>query len=87
MSLIPTRTGSATAITYIYPELKEILGIEYRHLVSIDYKSDSRSAIVDAFSTMVVNDTQLKLYIWNDNEMGYAHHMMELCRKVAGTPQ
>ncbi len=129
MSLIPTSTGSATAITYIYPELKGklnghavrvplltgsitdavfemkrpvtaeevndlfqnaansylkgILGIEYRPLVSIDFKSDPRSAIVDALSTMVVNDTQLKLYIWYDNEMGYAHRMMELCRKVA----
>ena len=31
---------------------------------------------------MVVNGTQLKLYIWYDNEMGYAHRMMELCRKM-----
>ncbi len=131
MSLIPTTTGSATAITLIYPELKGklnghairvplltgsitdavfemqrpvtaeeinglfhqaadsylagILGIEERPLVSIDFKSDPRSAIVDALSTMVVNGTQLKLYIWYDNEMGYAHRMMELCRKVAAS--
>lgn len=131
MSLIPTTTGSATAITLIYPELKGklnghairvplltgsltdavfemqrevtveevnrlfheaaatylkgILGIEERPLVSIDFKSDPRSAIVDAPSTMVVNGTQLKLFIWYDNEMGYATRMMELCRKVAGS--
>jgi len=129
LSLIPTTTGSATAITLIYPELKGklnghavrvplltgsltdavfemrrpvtaeevnalfreaaagelngILGIEERPLVSIDFKSDPRSAIVDAPSTMVVDGTQLKVYIWYDNEMGYAHRMMELCRKVA----
>ena len=129
MSLIPTSTGSATAITLIYPELtgklnghairvplltgsltdavfemqrevtaeevnqlfdaaaqsylKGILGIEYRPLVSIDFKSDPRSAIVDAPSTMVVDGTQLKVFIWYDNEIGYANRMMELCKKVA----
>ncbi|WP_432823538.1 ArsJ-associated glyceraldehyde-3-phosphate dehydrogenase [Trichloromonas sp.] len=129
MSLIPTTTGSATAITLIYPELKGklnghairvplltgsltdavfemqrqvtaeevnglfqeaadtylngILGIEHRPLVSIDFKSDPRSAIVDAPSTMVVNGTQLKVYAWYDNEMGYVHRMMELAKKVA----
>ena len=129
MSLIPTTTGSVTAITLIYPELKGklnghairvplltgsltdavfemkekvtaeqvndlfktaagnelagILGIEYRPLVSIDFKSDPRSCIIDAPSTMVVNDTQLKVYAWYDNEMGYANRLMELCRKVA----
>lgn len=129
MSLIPTTTGSATAITLIYPELKGklnghavrvplltgsitdavfemkrdvtaeevnrlfheaadtylsgILGIEERPLVSVDFKSDPRSAIVDAPSTMVVDGKQLKVFIWYDNEMGYANRMMELCRKVA----
>lgn len=129
LSLIPTTTGSATAITMIYPELKGklnghavrvpllnasitdavfemqqkvtaaqinqlfrdaaagelqgILGVEERPLVSIDFKGDPRSAIVDALSTMVVDNTQLKLLIWYDNEMGYVHRMMELCRKVA----
>jgi glyceraldehyde 3-phosphate dehydrogenase len=129
MSLIPTTTGSATAITLIYPELKGklnghavrvplltgsitdavfemkrevtaeevnalfheaagtylkgILGIEERPLVSIDFKSDPRSAIVDAPSTMVVDGTQLKVFIWYDNEMGYANRLMELAKKVA----
>jgi glyceraldehyde 3-phosphate dehydrogenase len=128
MSLIPTTTGSATAITLIYPELKGklnghavrvplltgsitdavfemkrevtaeevnslfceasetylkgILGIEERPLVSIDFKSDPRSAIVDAPSTMVVDGTQLKVFVWYDNEMGYVHRMMELAKKV-----
>ncbi len=67
--------------------LEGILGIEDRPLVSIDFKSDPRSAIVDGPSTMVVNGTQLKVFIWYDNEMGYANRMMELCRKVAGDLQ
>lgn len=128
MSLIPTTTGSATAITHIFPELKGklnghavrvplanasltdcvfevkrattaeevnqllknaaqnelrgILGYEERPLVSIDYKTDPRSSIIDALSTMVVNGTQVKLYAWYDNEWGYANRTAELARKV-----
>ncbi|CAM3921119.1 ArsJ-associated glyceraldehyde-3-phosphate dehydrogenase [Shewanella aquimarina] len=127
-SLIPTTTGSATAITHIFPELKgklnghavrvplanasitdcvfemqrpvteqevnalfkaaaegelkDILGYEERPLVSVDYKTDPRSSIVDALSTMVINDTQLKLYVWYDNEWGYANRTAELARMV-----
>ena len=130
MSLIPTSTGSATAIGLIYPELngklnglavrvpllnasltdcvfevvrpttieeinallksaseqeqlKGILGYEERPLVSIDYKDDPRSSIIDALSTMVVNETQVKILAWYDNEWGYANRMAELARKVA----
>lgn len=129
MSLIPTTTGSATAITAIFPELKgrlnghavrvplanasltdcvfevekpttvtdvnqllkaaaeqgalkDILGYEERPLVSIDYKTDPRSSIIDALSTMVVNETQVKLYAWYDNEWGYVNRTMELARLV-----
>jgi len=129
LSLIPTTTGSATAIGLIYPELngklnglavrvpllnasltdcvfevaqpttvaevnrllkaaadgplQGILGYEERPLVSIDYKDDPRSAIIDALSTMVVDDTQVKILAWYDNEWGYANRMVELARKVA----
>ena len=128
-SLIPTTTGSATAITHIFPELKgklnghavrvpltnasitdcvfeleggvtqdevntwfknaannelkDILGYEERPLVSIDYKTDPRSCTIDALSTMVINNTQLKLYAWYDNEWGYANRTAELMLKVA----
>lgn len=123
-SLAPTTTGSATAITLIYPDLKGklnghavrapvlnasltdcvfelkrettveevnalftqaakgalagILGIETRPLVSVDYAGDTRSAIVDAPSTMVTDGTLLKVYAWYDNEMGYACRMIDL---------
>ncbi len=128
MSLIPTTTGSATAITEIFPELKGringhavrvpltnasltdcvfeletattidevnalfaqaavgelngILGYETRPLVSIDYRTDPRSSIVDADFTMVINGTQLKIFAWYDNEWGYANRTAELVRKV-----
>ncbi len=127
-SLIPTTTGSATAITEIFPELKgrlnghavrvpltnasltdcvfeveratsaaevnallqaaaegelkQILGYETRPLVSIDFKTDPRSSIIDALSTMVVNGTQVKIYAWYDNEWGYANRTVELAKLV-----
>lgn len=130
MSLIPTTTGSAKAITGIFPELEGklnghairvplanasltdmvfelerevtaeevnaalkaaaddelagILGYEERPLVSIDYRTDPRSSIIDALSTMVINGTQLKLYAWYDNEWGYANRTAELARLVGG---
>lgn len=130
-SLIPTTTGSATAITLIYPELAGklnghavrvpllnasltdcvfeverettaeevnallrdaaqgplagILGYEDRPLVSADYEGDTRSAIVDGPSTMVVGGTQVKLYAWYDNEVGYAHRLVDVALMVGGT--
>ena len=128
MSLIPTTTGSATAITQIFPDLKGrlnghairvplanasitdmvfevtkdtsakainqslkqaaethlkgILGYEERPLVSIDFRGDQRSSIVDALSTMVVGQRMVKIYAWYDNEMGYACRTAELTLKV-----
>ncbi len=130
LSLIPTTTGSATAIALIYPELKGrldglavrvpllnasltdcvfeverattveevnrllkaaaegplagILGYEDRPLVSVDFKDDPRSAIIDAPTTMVIDKTQVKVLAWYDNEWGYVNRMMELARKVGG---
>ena len=67
--------------------LKGILGYETRPLVSIDYVNDSRSAIIDAHSTLVVNGTQLKAYAWYDNEWGYSSRMADLVRHLAALDQ
>jgi len=129
LSLIPTSTGSATAITEIFPELKGringlavrvplangsltdcvfelnrdvnadqvnhalrdaaegrlkgILGFSELPLVSADYTNDKRSGIVDGLSTMVINNSQVKVLVWYDNEIGYVNRMMELAAKVA----
>lgn len=128
LSLIPTTTGSATAIALIYPELKGrlnglavrvpllnasltdavfevqkpttvaevndlfrraaeselkgILGYEELPLVSVDFKGDTRSAIIDANCTMVVDGTQVKVLGWYDNETGYVCRMLELAAKI-----
>jgi glyceraldehyde 3-phosphate dehydrogenase len=128
-SLIPTTTGSATAVTMIIPELAGrlngvavrvpmlnssltdlvltmnrdttvdevngllsdaangrlagILGYETRPLVSADYVNDTRSGIVDAPSTMVIDGRMVKVLVWYDNEYGYAHRLVELAAKVA----
>ena len=59
-------------------ELAGILGYEERPLVSVDYAQDTRSAIIDAPSTLVTDGTLLKVYAWYDNEMGYACRMVDL---------
>ena len=65
--------------------LNGILGYEERPLVSTDYTNDTRSSIIDAPSTMVVNGTQLKVYAWYDNEMGYAHRLVDLALMVGAS--
>jgi glyceraldehyde 3-phosphate dehydrogenase len=131
VSLIPTTTGSATAIGLIFPELEGklnglavrvpllnasltdcvfevarettveevngllqaaasgplagILGYESRPLVSVDFKDDPRSGIVDALSTMVTDGSQVKILAWYDNEWGYANRLVELARAVAAS--
>ena len=63
--------------------LAGILGYEERPLVSVDYRTDPRSAIVDAPSTMVIDGTQVKILAWYDNEWGYANRLVELVEQVA----
>ena len=63
--------------------LKGILGYETRPLVSADYLNDSRSAIIDGLSTMVVNGRQAKVFAWYDNEWGYTCRMIDLAVKIA----
>ena len=58
--------------------LAGILGYEPRPLVSIDYARDTRSSIIDGLSTLVTDNTLLKVYAWYDNEMGYACRMVDL---------
>jgi len=65
--------------------LAGILGFETRPLVSADYARDTRSSIVDAPSTMVTDETLLKIYAWYDNEMGYACRMVDLACHMQAT--
>jgi glyceraldehyde-3-phosphate dehydrogenase (arsenate-transferring) len=65
--------------------LEGILGYEERPLVSVDYKDDARSAIVDAPSTVVVDNTCVKVLAWYDNEIGYVNRLVELAQKVGAS--
>ena len=65
--------------------LAGVLGYEERPLVSVDFKDDTRSAIVDALSTMVVDGTCVKVLAWYDNEIGYVNRMIELAQKVGAS--
>lgn len=64
-------------------ELKGILGYSEKPLVSIDYRGDDRSSIVDGLSTMVIGDRMLKVLAWYDNEWGYSARTVDLVNLVA----
>lgn len=66
-------------------ELKGILGYEERPLVSVDYVNESRSSVIDALSTMVVDGSLVKLYAWYDNEWGYVNRLIDLTHKVSAS--
>ena len=128
-SLIPTSSGSTTAIMKIFPqlegklnglavrvpllnaslvdlvvevaqdvtvdeingyfaqaaqgELKGILGYETRPLVSVDYKDDKRSSIVDGLSTQVTDKRLVKILAWYDNEINYVERMNDIATMIA----
>ncbi len=63
--------------------LKGILGYSEEPLVSIDYKGDSRSSIVDAEYTQVMQGNMVKVVSWYDNEWGYSTRLVDLANYVA----
>lgn len=64
-------------------DLYGILGFEERPLVSVDFKGDPRSGIVDGTSTRVINGSQVKILAFYDNEWGYANRMVDICEMVS----
>ncbi|SEG08288.1 glyceraldehyde 3-phosphate dehydrogenase [Caloramator fervidus] len=63
-------------------ELKGILGYSDEPLVSMDYKGDPRSSIIDGLSTMVI-DNMVKVVAWYDNEWGYSNRVVDLVNYIA----
>ncbi len=63
--------------------MKGILGYETEPLVSMDYKGDPRSSIVDAGMTKVMG-RMVKIISWYDNEWGYSSRVADLAAIVAG---
>jgi len=64
-------------------ELKGILDITFEPLVSSDFNTNPRSAIVDGLSTMVIDGTKVKVLAWYDNEWGYSCRVVDLVNYVA----
>jgi glyceraldehyde 3-phosphate dehydrogenase len=58
--------------------MKGYLGFSDEPLVSMDYKMDPRSSIVDGLSTMVIGDNLVKIVSWYDNEWGYSNRVVDL---------
>jgi glyceraldehyde 3-phosphate dehydrogenase len=63
--------------------LKDILGYQEQPLVSMDFKGDPRSSIVDAGLTTVMDDTLVKVVAWYDNEWGYSCRTADLAALIA----
>jgi glyceraldehyde 3-phosphate dehydrogenase len=63
-------------------EMLGILGYSTEPLVSMDYKQDSRSSIVDAPSTMTMGENMVKIVSWYDNEWGYSCRVADLAALV-----
>lgn len=65
-------------------ELAGILQFSEEPLVSIDFKGNSNSSIVDAENTKVIDGTCIKILSWYDNEWGYSCRVRDLVRFIAG---
>ncbi len=63
--------------------LKGLLQYCTEPLVSSDFKGSAFSAIFDSLSTMVLDDTMVKVLAWYDNEWGYSCRLADLARFVA----
>ena len=64
-------------------ELRGILDFSEEPLVSVDYKRNPNSSIVDAEYTKVVGGTMLKVLSWYDNEWGYSCRVRDLIKYIA----
>lgn len=64
--------------------LKNVMLFSDLPLVSIDYKGNSHSCIVDALSTMVIDGNMIKVVAWYDNEYGYSCRVIDMAKYMAG---
>jgi glyceraldehyde 3-phosphate dehydrogenase len=64
-------------------ELEGILGYSEEPLVSMDYKGDPRSSIVDGLSTMALGGNMVKVIAWYDNEWAYSVRVADLIKYMA----
>ena len=81
----PVTAESANAALVAASEgpMRGLLGVTTEELVSMDFKGDERSSIVDGLSTMVVGENLLKVVAWYDNEWGYSCRVADLATFMA----
>ncbi|HTH37916.1 MAG TPA: type I glyceraldehyde-3-phosphate dehydrogenase [Pyrinomonadaceae bacterium] len=64
-------------------ELAGILAFSEEQLVSIDFRGNPNSSIVDAENTKVIGGTAIKILAWYDNEWGYSCRVRDLVKFIA----
>jgi glyceraldehyde 3-phosphate dehydrogenase len=64
--------------------LNNIMRLEEKPLVSIDFNGDAFSAIIDGISTKVIEDSMVKVLAWYDNEWGYYNRVKDLLKFIKG---
>lgn len=65
--------------------LKGVLAYTHEPLVSIDFRLNPNSSIVDLLSTFVINGTMVKVLSWYDNEWGFSCRVIDLIRKLGSS--
>ncbi|PSL35224.1 glyceraldehyde-3-phosphate dehydrogenase (NAD+) [Planomicrobium soli] len=63
--------------------MEGILALTMEPLVSVDFNTNPKSAIIDGLSTMVIDNRKVKVLAWYDNEWGYSARVIDLTKKVA----
>jgi glyceraldehyde 3-phosphate dehydrogenase len=63
-------------------DMKGVLGFTTEPLVSIDFNTNTHSAIIDGLTTMVMGTRKVKVLAWYDNEWGYSARVVDLTKKV-----
>jgi len=81
------RTGTADSVNQVLTEaatgpLQGILRVNHDPLVSVDFKGDPHSSIVDAPFTKFVGDRMVKVLSWYDNEWGYSCRVRDLIKFI-----
>jgi len=74
---------NAAFISAASNELNGVLDFTEEPLVSVDFNTNSHSAIVDGLSTMVIGSNKVKVLAWYDNEWGYSCRVVDLLKHVA----
>jgi glyceraldehyde 3-phosphate dehydrogenase len=88
LTMTLSRTATAAEVNDAFRKaadgpMKGILGVCDEPLVSMDFKGDTRSSIVDSALTKVIGDNFAEVLSWYDNEWGYSCRVADLVKVIA----